>query len=252
MNSPAEDAVTEPLKPWSKFPKPNELLRQNGLSVPFVDSIWRVRGELPLEAPIAADEAFARLDALFQTPGTDCAVDDDTLFYTKRNPAAQDPLATFTRGTLRIEQRGQGTVLRYDLSSTALLLCFLAPLLFLGFAQLAVTANAWEKSSTEASEKENVDKDDDEPKAAKKLNPVDEFLGAPAPDDPNKEKDKDKKKDEGRHSPTPGYALAGLFFAIYLVGRWLEPWLIKRTLRATLLAPAADRASITSSGAPVS
>lgn len=198
--------------------------------LPFINVIWRVRGELPLRSPIAAEDAFERLDPLFQTPGTTYAVEEDTLTYSKHNPAAQDKLATFTRGALQIEQREQGTFLRYDLSSNALLLCFLAPLLFLAFAQLAVAANAWEKSSVEASEKS--EKDDEKPKPLRKLNPVDEFLGAPAPDDPNKKKD--EKKDEGRHSPKPGYVLAGLFFAIYLVGRFLEPWLIRKRFREAL------------------
>lgn len=198
--------------------------------LPFIDIVWRVRGELPLKSPIAAEDAFARLDPLFQAPGTTYAVEDDTLTYSKHNPAAQDKLATFTRGALQVEQREHNTVLRYDLSSTALLMCFLAPLLFLAFAQFAVAANAWEKSGIEASEKSK--KDDEEPKPLRKLNPVDEFLGAPAPEDPNNKKD--EKKDEGRHSPKPGYVLAALFFAIYLAGRFLEPWLIRKRFREAL------------------
>lgn len=201
------------------------------MNLPLVDAIWRTRGAIEFDSSLTAEEAFSRLDPLFQTPGTTYSVDADTLTYTKRNPGAQDPLATFTRGTLRVEERGR---LRYDLSSTALLLCFLAPLLFLGFAQLAVVANAWEKSGVDASEQDN---DKDKPKPVKKLNPIDEFLGAPAPEDPSKKKE--EKKDEGPHSPTPGYVLAGLFFAIYLVGRALEPWLIRRRLRKALIDGAA-------------
>jgi hypothetical protein len=213
-----------------------------GLNLPLVDRIWRVRGELPLDPPLAADEAFARLDPLFQAPGTTYSVEEGCLTYTKRNPNAQDKLATFTRGTLRIEQRGAGAVLRFDLSSTALLLCFLAPLLFLGFAQAAITINAWEAAGIEAEEK--AKKDDEKPKPVKKLNPVDEFLGAPAPEDPNKKKDKEKDKDkeEGRHSPDEAYVLAGLFFVVYLVGRWLEPWLLRRRFRQALNTPPGDAA----------
>ena len=181
---------------------------------------------------MATEEAFARLDPMFQTSGTVYAVDGDTLTYTKRNPAAQDPLATFTRGRLQLASQGRSSVLRYDLSSTALLLCFLTPLLFLGFAQVAVGLNAWEKASVEVSKK--AEKDEEKAKPAKQLNPVDVFLGAPAPEDPAKKKDKEKDKDKGRHSPTPAYVLAGLFFAIYLVGRVLEPWLIRRRLRKAL------------------
>lgn len=221
---------------------PTEPVKQGVVKLPFVDMIWRVRGEMSLDTPIAADEAFSRLDPLFQMPGTTYAVDEDILTYTKRNPAAQDKLATFTRGALQIEQRERETVLRYDLSSTALLLCFLAPLLFLGFAQLAVAANAWEKASVEASAKS--EKEDEKLKALKKLNPIDRFLGAPAPDHPDKKKD--TKKDDGRHSPTPGYVLAGLFFVIYLVGRVLEPWLIQRRFRNAI----ADQRRASSPAAP--
>lgn len=169
---------------------------------------------------------------MFQTSGTAYAVDGDTLTYTKRNPAAQDSLATFTRGRLQLASQGRSSVLHYDLSSTALMLCFLAPLLFLGFAQIAVGLNAWEKANVEVSKK--AEKDEEKAKPVKQLNPVDVFLGAPAPEDPAKKKDKEKDKDKGRHSPTPAYVLAGLFFAIYLVGRVLEPWLIRRRLRNAL------------------
>ena len=201
-----------------------------GLSLPLIDNIWRVRGEVPIDPGLSAAEAFARIDPLLRTPGTAMSEEGGVLTYTKRNPAAQDKLATFTRGRMWIEQAGAGAVLRFDLFSHALLLCFLAPLLFLGFAQLAITINAWEASGTEASEK--AEKKDEKPKPVKKLNPVDEFLGAPAPEDPSKKKD--EKKDEGRHSPDEGYALAGIFAAIYLVGRWLEPFLVRRRLRAAL------------------
>jgi hypothetical protein len=239
VNAPSGGVIGDGAGPWSALsaqPVGKPLVR-----LPYIDAIWRTRGDITLDAPLAAEEAFARLDPLFQTPGTTHTVDGDTLRYTKANPGAQDPLATFTRGTLQITEHGR---LLYDLSSTALLLCFLAPLLFLAFAQLAVAANAWEKSGIEASEKSEKDKD--EAKPVRKLNPIDEFLGAPAPEDPNKKKD-DKKKDDP-HSPTPAYVLAGLFFAIYLVGRALEPWLIRRRLRKALTDGAS---SITPSTTPV-
>ena len=149
----------------------------------------------------------------------------------------QDGIAG-TRGRMWIEQAGAGAVLRFDLFSHALLLCFLTPLLFLGFAQMAITINEWEAAGAEATEK--AEKKDEKPKAAKKLNPVDEFLGAPAPEDPSKKKTDEKKgaKDkDGRHSPDEGYALAGIFAAIYLAGRWLEPFLVRRRLRAALAGP---------------
>lgn len=213
------------------------------MNLPYVDRIWRTRGELLVDESMAANEAFARLDPLLAASGTQVVVDGDTLTYAKSNPAAQDKLATFTRGTLRIAQREGRTFLQFDLSSTALLLCFLAPLLFLAFAQLAVAANAWEQNGAETSEKAKPE--EDKPKTVAKLNPIDAMLGAPAPEDPSKKKDKDKDKDKGRHSPKPGYVLAGLFFVIYLVGRVLEPWLVKRTFRQALAqaAPLAEHAS---------
>lgn len=206
-----------------------------GLTLPYVDHIWRVRGGVPIDAALAPEDAFARLAPLLDTPETTLAAQGETLTYTKHNPPAQDKLATFTRGRLWIERGASGAVLRFDLFSQALLLCFLAPLLFLGFAQAAVTINAWEAQDPAAAE-EAEKKKDDKPKPAKKLNPVDEFLGAPAPEDPNKKKD--EEKDKGRHSPDEGYFMAGLFALIYLVGRWLEPFLLRRRLRALLNAPA--------------
>jgi hypothetical protein len=192
---------------------------------------------------MAPDEVFARIDPLLRTARTTIAIDGDTLTYAKYNPAAQDKLATFTRGTLRIERIGAGAVLRFDLFSHALLLCFLAPLLFLGFAQAAIAINAWEGSGTEAAAKAKAkDGDEEKPKPVPTLNPVDAFLGAPTPEDPNAKNDKDKE-DEGRHSPDEGYFLAGLFAAIYLVGRWLEPWLLRRRLLAALAREPADGAS---------
>lgn len=202
------------------------------MKLPLIDNIWRVRGEVPIDPALTADEAFARLDPLLRTPGTSLTAAGSTLTYAKHNPAAQDKLATFTRGRLWIERAGTGAVLRFDLFSHALLLCFLAPLLFLGFAQMAVAINDWEKAGANLAEDA---KERDKPKPVKTLNPVDQFLGAPAPEDPNKKKD--EKKDEGRHSPDEGYFMAGLFALIYLVGRWLEPWLVRRRFRAALATP---------------
>lgn len=208
------------------------------MNLPYIDRIWRIEGEIPLGQSLSADTVFERLDPLFQTPGTEVAREGETLSYRKRNPAAQDKLATFTRGNLQVGSRSSGeTVLRFHLSSTALLLSFLAPLLFVGFGQLAELANSWEKAAMEAAPEKDKEKDKDKPKPVPTLHPIDAMLGAPAPEDPNKkkDKDKDKDKDKGPHSPTPAYVLAGLFLAIYLVGRVLEPWLIRRTLRTAIV-----------------
>lgn len=186
---------------------------------PFIDNIWRIRGEWQVPEPLDAEEAFDRLDPLFRTTGTVASREGNTLVYRKHNPAAQDKLATFTSGTLTFVGGASGARLRYDLSSNALLLCFLAPLLFLGFALLAQAINDYEMA-------EKPKEEQTETKPVPKLHPVDEMLGAPKPEDPNK---KDEEEEEGRHSPEPGYALAGLFFLVYLVGRFLEPWLARRT-----------------------
>lgn len=232
-----EGIANDPSGPWAASARRGRLPEARGVNLPIIDRIWRVRGDLPIDPALSSQAAFARIEPLLRTPGTTLDLAGDTLTYAKRNPAAQDKLATFTRGSLWIERAGAGAVLRFDMFSHALLLAFLAPLLFLGFAQLAIAVNAWEASGAEASEK--AEKDDEKPKPVKKLNPVDEFLGAPAPEDPNKKKKDKKEEDEGRHSPTEGYVLAGLFAVIYLVGRWLEPWLLRRRLRAALAnAPA--------------
>lgn len=203
-----------------------------GLNLPLIDHIWRVRGAVPVDPALSPEEVFTRIEPLLNTPGTTFAADGNALLYSKHNPAAQDKFATFTRGRLSIERAGAGAVLRFDLFSHALLLCFLAPLLFLGFAQLAIAINAWEAAGSEAAEQAEKD---NKPKPVKTLNPVDEFLGAPAPEDPNKKKD--EKKDEGRHSPDEGYYLAAFFALVYLAGRWLEPFLARRRLRAALAGP---------------
>ncbi|MBU7580787.1 MAG: hypothetical protein KAF27_10000 [Porphyrobacter sp.] len=205
------------------------------MNLPLIDHIWRVRGAVPVDSALTPEDAFARLAPMLETPGTALSAEGGVLTYAKHNPAAQDKFATFTRGRLWIERAGSGAVLRFDLFSHALLLCFLAPLLFLGFAQLASAINAWEAAGGEGSEKA-AKKDGDKPKRVEALNPVDVFLGAPAPEDPSKKKDaKDK---EGRHSPDEGYYLAGFFALVYLAGRWLEPFLVRRRLRAALSAPA--------------
>lgn len=207
------------------------------LRVPYVDCIWRATGEVVINEPLPPAEVFARLDPLFRTPGTSYAIEGDTLAYSKRNPAAQDKLATFTSGALRVEQQQDGTSrLFFHVSSTALLLCFLAPLLFLGFAQTMVALNAWEKTATAAVEAADK-KEKEKAKVKRELHPIDKLLGAPEPEDPAKKKDKDKEKKE-KFDPTRAYVLAGLFFLIYLVGRVLEPWLLKRTFRAALYAGA--------------
>lgn len=209
------------------------------LALRYIERIWRAEGEVVLDPPLSPQETFARLDPLFQTPGTTYAVEGDSLTYSKHNPAAQDKLATFTSGILRVAQQQDGTArLVYRVSSKALLLVFLAPLLFLAFAQVMETANAWEKAAKVAAEAEgkaaDKAKEKDKAKPVPELHPLDQWLGAPAPEDPSKKKD--EKKDKDKFNTTPAYVLAGIFFVLFLVGRVLEPWLLRRTFRAALAA----------------
>lgn len=225
------------------------------LSLPYVDRIWRVQSSLELDQDLTPSETFARLDPLFQTQGTTYSKEGNTLTYSKKNPAAQDKLATFTAGTLRhVRERGAAR-LHYDVTSTALLLCFLAPLFFLGFAGLIVVVNELEapyiaaKKAEEEKEKEKEKAEEEEIK----LHWIDQMLGAPEPKQPgDKEKEekeeKEKKRaqegeeeeeeDDANHSPDRSLQLAALFFVIYCVGRVLEPYLLKRTFRRMLSARA--------------
>lgn len=208
-------------------------------SLRFIDWIWHIRGSVPLNPGQSADEALARLDPLFEQPGTARERAGNALVFDKKNQLAQDKLSVFDSGVLQVEETGAGPMLRYHLISRALLYCFLAPLLFLGAAQLTIglgkldTPTAAEKAKEEAKEKAKAAK-----KADIQLNPVDKFLGAPAPEKSNDEKSKDNKKEEDDapkgFSPTPAYVFAGIFAALCLMGRILEAWLIRRLFQRTL------------------
>jgi hypothetical protein len=203
----------------------------------LIDWIWNVRGSLVLAPRQSSDDAFDKLDPLFRQTGTSFERSDDTLVFSKKNQAAQDKMSVFDGGVLQIERGVAGPVLRYRLTSRALLLCFLAPLLFLGFAQLTIAIGKIEKPATEAANKSEKEAAEDpaEKYASMPMNPIDEFLGAPAPEKPQKDgKDKDKKEDK-KPSPTPAYVFAAIFAALYLVGRVLEDWLIKERFRKRLL-----------------
>lgn len=220
--------------------------------IPYIDRIWRVTSSVELEAPLSVREAYERLAPLFDTAGTVVTVEGDALSYSKKNPAAQDKLATFTSGALLVEEGEGKTRLHYDVGSTALFLCFLAPLVFLAFGQFTVLVNELEKPAVikQMAEKE---KEKEEEKAAGKtvqLHWIDQMLGAPAPKKPGEEDEDEKARKQARgepgedeeeldynHSPKTSYAFAGIFLAIYLVGRVLEPYLLKRTFRAALNGP---------------
>jgi hypothetical protein len=226
----------------------------------FIDWIWHVRGSLALAPGQSGDDAFDRLDPLFRQTGTSHERADGTLTFRKKNQAAQDKMSIFDGGVLRIEQGTAGPVLRYHLTSRALLFCFLAPLLFLGFAQLTIAVGTYEKAAAqaagksgkeaEAAKKKKAEQEKkDKEKAERPMNPIDAFLGAPAPEKP-KTDDKDKtgkgkggkdgkgKEDEDKGkkapSPTPAYVFAGIFATLYLVGRILEDRLIRSLFRKRL------------------
>lgn len=150
------------------------------MSLRFIDWIWRVRGSLSLAPGQSGDDAFDKLTPLFRQTGTSHERTNDTLTFRKADQAAQDKMSVFDGGVLQIEKSARGSVLRYQLSSRMLIFCFLAPLLFLGFAQLTIAMNKLEKPSTEASKKSKK-KD-----AVIPMNPIDKALGAPAPEKPKK------------------------------------------------------------------
>ena len=206
----------------------------------LIDWIWHIRGEVALPVGTSADGVFDRLDPLFAHPGTIQARSGELVRVSKKNQLAQDPLSIVDSGTLRIEPAGDGALLRYHLVSRALLYCFLAPLMFLAIGQLTVALGKLEKPAAEDKAAKDKAKDKDK-KAELQLNPVDKFLGAPAPENPKDDKKdaKDKKKDgddeKDGFSPTPAYVFAGIFAALWLLGRLLEPWLIKRLFKRHLV-----------------
>lgn len=180
------------------------------MNLRFLDWIWHVRGSLALAPGQTVDDAFDRLDPLFRQPGTSHDRAGDALTFRKKDQAAQDRMSVFDDGVLRIQRGAAGLMLHYRLTSRALLFCFLAPLLFLGFAQATMILPKIFKPAPEAGARK--------PEAEKplaKLHPIDVALGAPAPEKPK------KKKEEGP-SPTSGYVFAGIFAFLYIVGRILE------------------------------
>lgn len=192
----------------------------------FLDSIWHVRGTVALPPTQTADDAFDRLDALFRQPGTRHERSGDTLTFHKKDQAAQDRMAVFDDGLLRIDRDPAGPVLRYRLTSRALLFCFLAPLLFLAFAQVTIFLGTLDTPTAKT-------KKDDKPKPVRVLNPIDKALGAPAPDPPKKKGA--KGDDDKKPSPTPAYVFAGIFAALYAIGRVLEGRRVKTLFRTGLM-----------------
>ena len=204
------------------------------LNLPYIDRIWTVRGSILLEPPRTPADTFARLDPLLDASGTQVEIDGDTLTYVKDNPSAQDKLATFSRGTLQVVQEQGKTRLRYKLISPALLLVFLAPFLFLAIAQATIYINEYERQAEEKKAAEGKDKEKEEETEPEPLNVVDQFLGAPAPETLEEKKKREEKEGNDKHTPKPAYILSGIFAALYLFGRWFEPFLFRRTFRRAL------------------
>lgn len=212
------------------------LLQGFQMNLRFIDWLWNIRGSVPLPPGQSGEEAFARLDPLLQQPGTRCERSGETLVFTKKDQAAQDRMSIFDAGALQIEQGADGAVLRYRLYSRALLFCLLAPLLFIAFGQMIVGIGVLEGPPTEAELKAEKAKQEAKDKKVQTLNPIDQFLGAPAPEKPKKD-EKDKAKDKAKdkkHSPTAAYVFAAIFAVLFVAGRILEDWLIRKRLRQAL------------------
>jgi hypothetical protein len=192
----------------------------------FIDWIWHVRGDLALAPGQSGKDAFDRLDPLFRQTGTSHQRTGDTLTFTKKDQAAQDKMSVFDGGVLRIAKGAAGSVLHYDLVSRALLFCFLAPLLFLSIAQVTIVIAKFDKPPPAAAKKHE---------AAMPMNPIDKALGAPAPDKSKKDDEEEGGGKKGKKlTPTPAYVFAGIFAALYVVGRVLEDRLVHRVFKKAL------------------
>ena len=203
----------------------------------MIDWIWTVRGSIALPPGQTADEAFDRLEPFFHTHGTRFERTDDALHFTKKDQLAQDRMSIYDHGILQVEHGNGGALLRYRMVSKALLFCFLAPLLFVAFGQMIVGIGVLEGPPTAAEKKLQEEKKKEEEKKVRTLHPIDQFLGAPAPEKPKKDeksKEKEKEKQGNKQSPTSAYVFAVLFAILYGVGRILEDRLIKIRFRRNL------------------
>jgi hypothetical protein len=176
----------------------------------------------------ALDDAFDRLDPLFHEYGTSHQRASDTLTFSKKDQPAQDKMSIFDSGVLKIEQDVAGPVLRYHLTSKALLFCFLMPLMFLAIAQFTIVLGEFQKPKTEA-----LKKPEKKPTVVP-LNPIDIALGAPEPELPKKDGEKKGGRDK-KPSPTPAYVFAAIFATLYGVGRVLEARMVKSLFKKRLL-----------------
>ncbi len=202
------------------------------MNLRYIDWIWHVRDSIPLPAGQSAEEALDRIEPMLDQMDTKHERIGHRITFTRKAPVPQDPLSTFEDGDLTIVATDQGKTLRYHLVSKALLFCFLLPVLFIGFGQLTLAVGEYQMAQAEAKKKvkgaEKKEKKKDEAKVLE-LNPIDKMLGAPAPEKPKKDKEKERKP-----SATAAYVFSALFAVLYVVGRFLEPWLVRRRFLARL------------------
>ena len=201
----------------------------------MIDRIWRSRGSLCIEEQVSADEVLERLSCLFDAEEMTLDRMQARIDYRKFNPAAQDRLATFSNGTLRLTEEHGRKVVHFDVGSPALLLTFLAPVLFLALGGGIVGLGQWEEAKVVQQGEQEEEKEEEEEPA--ELHWIDQMLGAPAPEKPDKDKDEKEEEEEEEnedYSPNQAFGVAALFALLYLVGRILEPKLFKKTLRGAL------------------
>jgi hypothetical protein len=196
----------------------------------FIESIWRIKGTLPIDPLQSTQTVFGTLDSLFQEKNTTSRIDGDTLTFTKKNQLPQDKMSVFDGGTLRVADG----VLRYNLISRALLACFLSPLLFFAVGHVGVAFDTWRnppevvKAKAEAAKKRSKIKPETVPMSA-----IDKFLGAPKPEKKKKGEEEMGKRNR-KPSMTTAYVFMGIFFALWILGRVLEHVRIHRRFRKML------------------
>lgn len=196
----------------------------------YFDWIWHVRDSVELPAGQSHDEAMARLEPLFHERGTTYDRFGNSLSFGKKGQPAQDKMSVYDRGELMLETDAKGSRLRYHLVSRAFLYCFLAPLLFLAFAQMNTAISNYERAKAEAAGETDTDKKKEEATELPQSS-IDKFLGAPTPEIPGEE---DKEDKQIGPSPTPAYVFSVIFVVLFIAGRILEPYLVKRLFRRRL------------------
>jgi len=240
MTSPVRAAQPWSPQPWGPAdggasPDTDTSFVDTFPSMRLINWIWHVRGSLELAPGQSSNNAFEKLAPLFSVTGTSHQRTNDTLTFSKKDQPAQDRMSVFDSGALRIEKGTAGSVLQYHLVSRALLFCFLLVPLFLGFAELSIVLGKFDKPAAMATATPGKVADAAKKPAEKTvvvpLNPIDKFLGAPEP----KAGAEKPTRRGGKPSPTPGYVFASFFAILYVVGRILEAWLVKRLFRKTLL-----------------